>query len=111
MTQKNARDAATLPAEYECDPQSLFIRAMLQFGDKEAAAAKIFLGSGLITSANATVFRIEAPKSQVSMRVVLGFLSGVLGGVAGWFALAALWMAHSGPWGASRLSETSGCGN
>ena len=31
------------------------------------------------------------------MRVALGFLSGVLGGVAGWFALAALWMALSGP--------------
>ena len=27
------------------------------------------------------------------MRFVLGFLSGVLSGVAGWFALAALWMA------------------
>ena len=31
------------------------------------------------------------------MRVVLGFLSGVLGGIAGWFGLAALWMAFSGP--------------
>jgi hypothetical protein len=31
------------------------------------------------------------------MRFVLGFLSGVLSGVAGWFALAALWMALSGP--------------
>jgi hypothetical protein len=40
---------------------------------------------------------IETRESQVSMHVVLGFLSGVLGGVAGWFALAALWMALSGP--------------
>jgi hypothetical protein len=31
------------------------------------------------------------------MRVVLGFLSGVLGGIAGCFALAALTMALSGP--------------
>ena|SRR5271165_605519 len=30
------------------------------------------------------------------MRVVVGFLTGVLGGLAGWFALAALTMALSG---------------